>query len=76
MTDVAARNRLTAAKGILADFDRACAGPRLPDWQRWAYRLAGTLSSVLPMTRETQARNAEWCAMFEDLLEKHKGVQP
>ena len=68
---VATRNWLDAAEGILADFDRACKEPR-PDWQSWANRLAGTLTQVTARARETQARNKNMVEIFEKLLAEHK----
>ena len=75
-----ARPRLTAASGILADFDRQVEAANHgnggePDWRRWCDRLAGTLRSVITVagdaitTRdEAVALNRECADLFDECL--------
>jgi hypothetical protein len=59
-------NRVTAAYGLLADFENACAGDQ-PDWLSWATRLAGALSSIASLAEHEHADRVATVALNDEM---------
>jgi hypothetical protein len=64
MIGTPARNRLSAARGMLSDYSRS----RPQDEAAWATRLAGALSSVVGVAEEALALNSEMADIMEKIL--------
>jgi hypothetical protein len=66
--------RLRAARGLIKDYQRACAQPGT-DHKVWANRLAAALSSITALAADTTALNDVMAEIFEEILHEQAAIR-